>query len=72
MNMSDKIELTKEQVELLDNMCFGAHEVKLGSMLHNMNTKIGDSVQDMTGHEVEIAKGENITAKDQRYERTHL
>ena len=34
--MSDKIELTNEQIEILDNMCFGAHEVGLGSILHNM------------------------------------
>ena len=30
-NMEDK--LTPEQVELLNSMCFGAHEVKLGDLL---------------------------------------
>ena len=45
-NMEDK--LTPEQVELLNSMCFGAHEVKLGNLL--LKIQEGSSVSAIEWH----------------------
>lgn len=52
--MADLNKLTNDQIEILDNMCFGAHEVQLGTLLNNLSQQQSSTGKSVEGVEMPI------------------
>ena len=65
MIMSDKFKITNEQIEILDNMCFGANEVQLGTLLYNTKDEIDEI--NITLERIKYYGSADIVPSDESY-----